>query len=58
MIGRTQCNAFDRELKKATCGLKYVSDSFVSDLTYDVLNEKYTTSAVFSVFSFFAENYS
>lgn len=49
MIFRSQGNVVSRDMKKVSCGLKYMSDHFASDLTYDIWSEKFSTSAVFTV---------
>ena len=48
-IHRSQGNPINRTLNKVSCGLKYMSDSFATDVTYEIMSKKFTTSAVYSV---------
>ena len=45
---RTQADAFTYDLKKAVCGMKYLSPSFAMDFSYDIMSQKMSTSGVFS----------
>lgn len=46
---RTQADASTYALKKMTCGMKYLSNSFAMDFNYDLLAKKMSTSGVFAV---------
>lgn len=45
----TQADAGTYTLKKVTCGMKYLSNSFAMDFNYDLLAKKMSTSGVFAV---------
>lgn len=49
IIYSSQGDAFNQDVKKASCGLKYMSKGFCSDVTYDIISEKFSTSAVVAV---------
>ena len=48
-ICSSQGDVFTQDVKKASCGLKFMSSGFASDVTYDAISEKFSTSAVASV---------
>lgn len=49
LIGSSQGDAFTHDVKKATCGLKYMSECFSGDVNFDVLSQKINSSAVLAV---------
>lgn len=48
-MGSSQGDAFTHDVKKATCGLKYMSECFSGDVNFDVLSQKINSSAVLAV---------
>lgn len=46
---RTQADASTYALKKATCGVKYLSSNLAMDFNYDLLAKKVSSSTVFAV---------
>lgn len=53
LTSSTQADAFTYDLKKAVCGMKYLSPSFAMDFSYDIMSQKMSTSGVFSVLVLF-----
>ena len=49
---RSQGDACTYDVKKALCGLKYVSSCFTGDVNYDVVSQKFDTSGVVAVCPF------